>query len=200
VGQFSSPRDFSNNVETYFTILSSIRISSTMTGSNCCILALAILLVTSTVSGCYVGYPAISQCGSVGQLTTLSTVYALNFSATGWIDWGDGSPVEGFVATNETSTGQYEVKFADDENQLIFEHVYANAGTYSIAIETTLHLGQTVNETNWCIIDRVPDLGNEWLLTISENDCQEEFRITSAAKATSIALLIFATLASFIYL
>jgi hypothetical protein len=145
------------------------------TGSTCCSLALALLLVISIVSSCSVGSPFISECGSVGQPTTLSTAFPLNFSATGWIDWGDGSPVEEFVANNETSTGQSQFRSTGFGNQLLFEHVYYTAGTYSIAIETTVHLGQTPNETNWCIKTRVPYFGDEWLLTVSENSCQEKF-------------------------
>jgi hypothetical protein len=171
-----------------------------MTGPIRCNIALALLLVISTVSSCYVGYPSISECGSIGQPTTLSTTFPLNFSATGWVDWGDGSPVEEFVANKETSTGQSQVRSTGNENQLLFEHVYDTAGTYSIAIETTVHLDQTLNETNWCIIDRVPDLGNEWLLTVSENSCQEEFQSTSAAKETSIGWFMFVTAASFFFL
>lgn len=201
----SMTRCSDSNEHLLFYILSkSAPIGTVMTSFTSCVLSLLLLvLAPATVCSCYVGVPYVSECGAVGQPTKVYTVFPLEHNASGWFDWGEeAGPIEGFAATNDTSGGPL-LTFANggSEYQLVFEHVYTKAGTYSISMQMYVYRNETIDDDNWCIKFEQPNPPDQWLVTVSENGCQEEIVLNSggakdAAKETSINLFLAAIIVS----
>ncbi|KAG7364785.1 hypothetical protein IV203_037987 [Nitzschia inconspicua] len=157
-----------------------------------------LVVLPTSVSSCSVSGPYVTECNGVGQPTRISTGFQVERNASGWVDWGDGSPLVGFYATNETSSEQPQLIRVNDgyDFQLLFEHVYTEPGTYSVVFEIFVYRNETMLQDNWCISSRTPNFGDQWLLTVKDIGCKEEFSL-SGATGLSIWFFLVTTIASF---
>lgn len=144
------------------------------------------LCLSRFTGACYVSSFDM-ECGAVGQPTKVSIVFPITSNATGYTQWGDGTYFEDFVAANATGRQLIAVNDLRD-NQLIFEHVYSAAGTYSLSFKIVVYPNETIDDNGWCIQleTPAPQQGDLWLLTVSENGCKEEFRSSAHARMDKI--------------
>lgn len=153
------------------------------------LLATAIFLpLFSTTHACYIGYPRVLDCGKTGQPTRITTFFPKTSNATGVVSWGDYS--FGFTAKNYSYQNDSVVVFVNenDDHQIIVEHTYEQAGTYSISFDMTVYRNLTIDTENpygYCISQQVPGVlpdgtrSGEWRLTVSQNNCQDEVILSS---------------------
>ena len=173
--------------------------------------ATTVLLLLSHFSAhvCYIGYPRVLDCGATGQPTRITTVFPKTSNATGVVWWGEYS--FGFAAKNFSYQNDTVTVFINenDDHQIIVEHTYEQAGTYSISLDMTVYHNLTIDTENpfgYCISQQVPGVlsdgtrNGEWLLIISDNGCQEEVILSSGVGGSGwksvVAILLTAQLAA----
>jgi hypothetical protein len=139
----------------------------------------------NAVKQMYMTGPGVLKCGVVGDedrptIITASFGPAAYYHDCGsWIDWGDGY-----------KSSDYEIVTTQNgsEEQYVFEHVYSQAGTYSISVGVCASSDDFQDDlsfysnddmagyTNWMKLEKPGEGGGEWLLTVSENHgCYDNF-------------------------
>lgn len=144
-----------------------------------------LFLLIRTANGCYSGYFEVESCGAVGEPTRVRNVFPKYAAATGAVNWGDEGFTRGFVAENNTVDG-ITVGETTDENLLILEHVYDQAGTYAVYFQITVYRNETIDFSNRCIVTTT-----EASIEVSENGCKVNF--SAAMSSYSIWIVIIAT-------